>query len=384
MCDKMEIGKKKIDSMSKEELETYQHNPETELSILVCLAHKNNEYATLKDYLQAKSKSNSQSIHEKDSAGMTALHCAVACSSLPCVILLIKYGALVNAKDDLGFTPLFLATGRYPNTDIASHLIKEGHADVHITTKTGATALHGAALQGNIDCVNVLLSHGADPRIEDNDGTTAFELAKNKDICSLLHDSIIALDRKKEVSDAVCSQCKKSPEEGTLKRCAQCHVTLYCSRECQVVHWKQGGHKDNCEGYVIARPTIRNNPDSNFMTSFYHVMGSQGKNVKVFNRQADEAAERMEFLRNKRFIVKVQVPLSGFSDPMGGDMMVYNADRTCEGFIYTTEKGYKALATRIRKDGFRRIKAFFWAELSDEGDGFFKVFHGKTAPYQNW
>ena len=30
---------------------------------------------------------------------------------LPGVILLLKYGALVNAKDMLGFTPLFLATG---------------------------------------------------------------------------------------------------------------------------------------------------------------------------------------------------------------------------------------------------------------------------------
>jgi hypothetical protein len=62
---------------------------------------------------------------------------------------------------------------------------------------------------------------------------------------------------------------------------------------------------------VIARPVLKNKdgPDL-FMTSFYHVMGSQKKNVKIFNRRSGESAAKMEFLRNKRFIVKVQVPLS--------------------------------------------------------------------------
>ena len=40
-------------------------------------------------------------------------------------------------------------TGRYPNRDIASYLIKVAHANVDARTKSGATALHGAALQGN-------------------------------------------------------------------------------------------------------------------------------------------------------------------------------------------------------------------------------------------
>ncbi|XP_060595368.1 uncharacterized protein LOC132749572 [Ruditapes philippinarum] len=376
---------KKFDKMTKEELDKYHHTPETELSLLVCRATDRNDYAQLKEYLQVLSEREPDRIHTRDTAGMTALHCAVACSSLPAVKLLSKYGAVVDAKDMLGFTPLFLATGRYPNTDIASFLITEGHANVGAKTNTGATALHGAALQGNHDCVKLLLKHGGEPRTEDNEGTTAFELAKNQEIRSLLHDAVIDIDSKKEISDVVCAQCKKpASEAGTLKRCGQCHVTLYCSKECQIAHWKQGDHKNKCEGFVIARPVLKNKdgPDL-FMTSFYHVMGSQKKNVKIFNRRSGESAEKMEFLRNKRFIVKVQVPLSGFA-MQGGDMMVYNADRTCEGFIHSTEKGYKPLAARIRKEGFKGIKAFFWAELGDKSDGTFKVFPGKTAPYQDW
>lgn len=50
----------------------------------------------------------------------------------------------------------------------------------------------------NQDCVELLLQNGADPRIEDSDGTTAFELAKNDEIRSILHDAIIQADKKRE------------------------------------------------------------------------------------------------------------------------------------------------------------------------------------------
>jgi len=63
--------------------------------------------------------------------------------------MLLKYRASVNAKDELGFTPLFLATGRYGNKEIAEHLLNVGGADVTMTSNTGGLPLHGAALMGN-------------------------------------------------------------------------------------------------------------------------------------------------------------------------------------------------------------------------------------------
>ncbi len=49
------------------------------------------------------------------------------------------------------------------------------------------------------------------------------------------------------VAGMCCAQCGISPETG-LKRCARCHSTMYCSKDCQVRHWKEGGHKQKCEG----------------------------------------------------------------------------------------------------------------------------------------
>ena len=33
-------------------------------------------------------------------------------------------------------------------------------------------------------------------------------------------------------------------------RCGECRVRWYCSKECQVLHWKRGGHKQECQALL--------------------------------------------------------------------------------------------------------------------------------------
>ena len=33
-------------------------------------------------------------------------------------------------------------------------------------------------------------------------------------------------------------------------RCGGCRVRWYCSKECQVLHWKRGGHKQECQALL--------------------------------------------------------------------------------------------------------------------------------------
>ncbi|KAI1173340.1 putative MYND domain protein [Nemania sp. FL0916] len=42
--------------------------------------------------------------------------------------------------------------------------------------------------------------------------------------------------------NGICNSCKKASTE--MKRCAKCHVTCYCSRDCQKADWK--AHKKIC------------------------------------------------------------------------------------------------------------------------------------------
>jgi Zn finger protein HypA/HybF involved in hydrogenase expression len=44
----------------------------------------------------------------------------------------------------------------------------------------------------------------------------------------------------------MCGCCSNLAREGvTVKLCAQCKAVGYCSRDCQVKHWKMG-HKVDC------------------------------------------------------------------------------------------------------------------------------------------
>jgi hypothetical protein len=42
-----------------------------------------------------------------------------------------------------------------------------------------------------------------------------------------------------------CDGCGQTAVE--LKKCSRCRAAAYCSRECQVRHWREGGHKRECK-----------------------------------------------------------------------------------------------------------------------------------------
>ncbi|KAK3996726.1 hypothetical protein QBC44DRAFT_347511 [Cladorrhinum sp. PSN332] len=47
--------------------------------------------------------------------------------------------------------------------------------------------------------------------------------------------------------EAKCANCGKESEEGELKKCTGCGRVGYCSKECQVEGWNDGGHKSLCK-----------------------------------------------------------------------------------------------------------------------------------------
>eukprot|EP00004_Rigifila_ramosa_P006970 TRINITY_DN1789_c0_g1_i1.p1 TRINITY_DN1789_c0_g1~~TRINITY_DN1789_c0_g1_i1.p1 ORF type:complete len:809 (-),score=207.18 TRINITY_DN1789_c0_g1_i1:137-2359(-) len=101
------------------------------------------------------------SVHEKDEAGRTPLHCA-AWSDAKISRILITHGAKVNAQDNEGNTPLF-----------------------------------DACLNGNYSSLSLLLSQGGDSEIENKEKQKCFEKARERetwDSLSLKHSKNISID----------------------------------------------------------------------------------------------------------------------------------------------------------------------------------------------
>ena len=141
-----------------------------------------------------------------DFSGNTALHRAVCLSSPKCALMMCDRGANVNAQDSSGSTPLHCAAAY--QLDCVEILLNH-RADPNIADKRGETPLlvvmrhssHYTATEPQAAIVTAivetLLRAGADPRARNQDGETALHMAARHDrtqIAKILLDSGAATD----------------------------------------------------------------------------------------------------------------------------------------------------------------------------------------------
>ncbi len=111
---------------------------------------------------------------KRDQFGKTALMRAAEQNKRADVLLLVKFGANVNAKDKQGRNVLFYSYGFHKGSiDMVQLLIQAG-VDVNATDNTGATVLMYACAIGSVEMVKILLQAGADVHRVDKHGLTAF------------------------------------------------------------------------------------------------------------------------------------------------------------------------------------------------------------------
>ena len=89
---------------------------------------------------------------------------------------LLDKGANVNARNEIGATPLYFATKDF---DLTQRLIAKG-ANVNIRAFGDYTPLHQAASSGNLKVAKLLIDHGADPNANGSAGTILHELIYRK------------------------------------------------------------------------------------------------------------------------------------------------------------------------------------------------------------
>lgn len=123
---------------------------------------------------------NTRTVHHSN----TPLRIAVLYSTNDMVAFLLSRGADVNARNMDGYTALYGA-----NTLDKVELLLSAGADVNYKrVETGNTKLHAACLDDDNDdaLVSLLLAHGADVIIKNNDGLIPIDVCAKDSKCYLL------------------------------------------------------------------------------------------------------------------------------------------------------------------------------------------------------
>lgn len=145
----------------------------------------------------------------------TPLHMLAATETADVVAVLVEHGADVNAKNDDGFTPLFLANGT--NTMMA---LIAGGANVNERDPSGSTPLHYFSYGGKAAQVAFLLKMGADPKLQNEHGSTpadAAEAGKHHELATLLRNAVERKTAEASTSKAVDENSNLIPALSSTK-----------------------------------------------------------------------------------------------------------------------------------------------------------------------
>jgi ankyrin repeat protein len=120
----------------------------------VAEAVKQQDQATLRSLIEKKADVNLPLVD-----GSTALHWAVENDDADAIEMLLRSGAIPDAKDRYGLPPLYYASSN-GNATIIEKLLKAG-ANPNVANKEGDTALMAAARAGKTQAIAALLGHDA-------------------------------------------------------------------------------------------------------------------------------------------------------------------------------------------------------------------------------
>jgi len=158
------------------------HDQECDASPLLVACEKGN----LKIVKFLAQKLTPQDLNERRGpASVTPVWLAAHKKRTACVRALVQAGADVSIPDSEGYLPIHLAADG-TDLNLLCCLLQADPLTANAQNIHGVTPLHKACYQNNIDATALLLAYGANPKLLENNGCSAFDYATSKKMRDLL------------------------------------------------------------------------------------------------------------------------------------------------------------------------------------------------------
>ena len=234
-----------------------------------------------------------------------------------------------------------------------------------VPDRLGSISLLEVIMQDRVDVAKFLLQkHQTSIHIKDMDGVCAFTMSVGQGMMmSNVSKMVMDVSRKqgaknrsaKKQATRICAGCKKDLGKSGGKVCSGCNSIFYCSRTCQVSHWKQ--HKAECKRLKSSSAGIKLNPPGKNDAFSATMSMSSGSTSRGGAYRIPTGVSPGE-----KFVVKVQG---------GGRMpiMVYDESRTCNFAIDYGAPGFQEVLCEMEKESaWNGRKTFMKASFDASGD----------------
>lgn len=237
-----------------------------------------------------------------------------------------------------------------------------------VSDRMGSISLHEVLMNDRKDVAEFLITkHGTSIHTTDMDGVSPMTMVTNGGQMSSKHVSAIILDvarkegkqarnAKKQQALYTCAECGNGLEQGAGKQCAGCKQKVYCNRDCQVLAWRAGHHKE-CKALQALTTGVKIHRPSSSGQSFSAISLSSGR-----THAKGSYRKPVQIHTDEKFVVKVQ----GGTEFM--PIMVYDESRTCQFDIEPGKPGFHEVLREIRKEKtWQGRKTFMKASFDSSG-----------------
>lgn len=158
----------------------------------------------------------------------------------------VHYATLAVAGHETGLAELVLGTSFWSGPGVPKSLYRAKHY-LELAVRQGEDGFRGYYPLGSV----LLELYAKDEAHDDILPKALFWLRKSTGFADAFIDGGDTPARKciKMIEDILMKRChyccKEANQKVALKNCAKCKSAWYCSKECQVSHWK-AGHKSDC------------------------------------------------------------------------------------------------------------------------------------------